>query len=119
MLIQPFVCAFGTAFIGRAFGLRASEPRAIGLSLTRRLLLRVALLKSFEIDQFSHNHPSCNGFGESGRFGKERVRRNAKTRTGQPGRHRQEFPSNCPVTASKNAFRSAKTKYLVLYHSGV
>src|SRR5215813_5230527 len=109
MLIQQFVCALCTLFIGRAFGLRASKPRAIGLSLTRRLLARVALLEAFKVDHFPHNHPSCSGFGESDRSGKERVRRKAKTRTGQPGRHCQEALSNCRVTASKNMFRCAKT----------
>src|ERR1700744_2086376 len=108
MLIQQFVCAFGAALIGGAFGLGASEPRAVGLGLPRRLLARVALLETLQITHFSHNHPSCHGVGESGRFRKIRVRRKAKTRTGRPGRHLQEVPSNCRMTASKNMFRSAK-----------
>ena len=96
-------------FIGRAFGLRASEPRAVGLGVPRRLLARVALLESLQIDHFPHSHPSCRGVGESDRFGEERVRHKAKTRTGQPGRHCQEVLSNRHVTASKNVFRCAKT----------
>jgi hypothetical protein len=93
MLIKELVCAIGATVVGLAFGLGASEPRAIGFGLTRRLLARVALLESFQIYHFSHNHPSCGGVGESGRLGKPRVRRKIKTRTGQPGRHCLEFPS--------------------------
>jgi len=109
MLIQQFVGALCTLLIDRAFRLGTSEPHAIGLSFPRRLLARAALLESLQIDQFPHNHPSCRGFGESGQFEEERVRRKAKTRTGHPGRHCQEVLSNCRAIASKNVFRCAKT----------
>jgi hypothetical protein len=93
MLIKELVCAIGATFVGRAFGFGASEPCAIGFSFTRRLLTRAALLETFQIYHFSHNRPSCSEVGESGYFGKQRVRRKIKTRTGQPGRHCLEFPS--------------------------
>ena len=108
MLIEQFVGALGTVLVGCALGPGASESRAIGLRLARRLLACAALLESFQIDQFPHNHPSCTGSGESDRFGKERVRPKAQTRAGQPGRHCQEFPSNCRAVTSKNMFRCAK-----------
>jgi hypothetical protein len=118
MMIQQFACALGAVFIDGAFGLGASVPRAIGLGLARRLLARVALLESFKVDHFSHNHPSCSGIGESGRFGKESVRRNAKTRTGRPGPHCQEFLSNWPQDSIKKYVSLCENEYLVLYHSG-
>src|ERR1700744_6236117 len=118
MMIQKIICALGALFIDGTFGLGASIPRAIGLGLARGLLARVALLETFQINHFSHNHPSCSGIGESGRFGKKCVRRKAKTRTGRPGPHCLEFPSNWPPDSIKKYVSLCENEYLVLYHSG-
>src|SRR5690242_10911434 len=57
MLIEQLARALRVPLVGLAFHLAASEPRAIGLGLFRRLLPFVALPEPLQIDHFPHNHP--------------------------------------------------------------
>src|ERR1700738_2520318 len=109
MLIQQVVRALGAPFVENVFGFGSAEPRPVGVGLFRRLLSFTALLKSLQVDNIPHaclHHPTNGGRATCSRRRKwSRLASSVVI---------QKSPS-LPLIASKNMFRSAKTKYFVLY----
>jgi hypothetical protein len=111
MLIQQVVSAFRAPFVDNAFVLGSAKPRPVGFGLFRRLFSLSALLKSLQVDQFPHARPRHPTIGARAGI---LVGRNWSRLAGSMviGNPRYRY-----LIASKNMFRSAKTKHFVLYHA--
>src|ERR1700722_82990 len=109
MLIQQVARPLGALLIQSALRFGSAEPRPIGLRLFRRLFSLVAFLKSFEVDHISHAGPRQPTHREYAAMSRRRERWALADFIVI-----KRIPVIGILIASKNTFRSAKTKYQLL-----